>query len=161
MYKRDSNFHLSSHSKHYFLLNPATIAGLTHALSNRLQFMIKPMLTCGRVAYQQWGFLLRLLQGQLSRTYGSCVRLDSFQSLCATGSWIWTSSVHEARHSANMVSTQPLYSVCSLPHRAAFHLTHLLPFSHSQSLNLLYVMFYGRLTNTDRLIWFKVSYAHV
>ncbi|KAJ4949159.1 hypothetical protein JOQ06_020677 [Pogonophryne albipinna] len=42
--------------------------------------MIKLVLSGGQKAYQQGGFLRRLLHGQLSRTYSSCVRLDSSHS---------------------------------------------------------------------------------
>lgn len=94
-------------------------------------FMIKPTLSGGSGgAYQQGGFLLRLLQGQLSRPCDTAhvwnLLLSAGICLCVAESW--TASVHE-QQSANMVSTQPLHSVCAASHRAAHCLSHHLTFT--------------------------------
>lgn len=65
----DSGFR---HTVYTSVQNPTTNTSLTHGLCNRWEFMIKPGLTCCREAYQQWGFLLRLLQGRLIRTHSLC-----------------------------------------------------------------------------------------
>lgn len=114
-----------------FVLTPVLIAALMHALWSRWQFMIKPVLTGGWVTYQQGGFLLRLLQGQLSRTNNTAHVLEGFIPVSATADLPLCERELELnllcawKHSTNMVSTQPLYTVCVARHTGLLTASHI------------------------------------
>lgn len=91
------------------------IAGLPRACLCPWQFMIKPMLTRGLSSQSAGSISAQASAG--AATHGAlrlvCQMISFHSVFCvrAAGSWSWTSSV-ALGHTANMVSTHTLWSLC-------------------------------------------------